>query len=73
MSYNNAYLMKPLVFNRPVFKSKTPVNYEGHHNEVSQYNTSHRGIALGEPLDTGKQHFEISYSYTPLAFLLQII
>lgn len=50
MSYNNVYLMKSLAFNRPVFKSKTPVSYEGHHNEVSQHNTSHRGIALGEPL-----------------------
>lgn len=48
-SYNNVYLTKSLVFNRPVFKTKTQVNYEGHHNEGSQYNTSHRGIALGEP------------------------
>lgn len=50
MSYNNVYLMKSLAFNRLLFKSKTQVNYEGHHNEVSQYNTSHRGMALGEPL-----------------------
>lgn len=28
MSYNNVYLMKSLVFNRPLFKSKTQVDYE---------------------------------------------
>lgn len=50
MSYNNVYLMKSLICNGPLFKSKTQVNSEGHHNEVSQHNTSHRGIALGETL-----------------------
>lgn len=49
-SNNVAIWRNPTFLIRLFLKSKNQFNYEGHHNEVSWHNTSHRGIVLGEIL-----------------------